>query len=82
MAQDQEFEASLDSFPQTNKSKTIKNEKVRGEKRGIREELPGKITDDNKDLLKLWNKYEVVYYFANQENKTLKSKRYIIVCLQ
>lgn len=57
---DQEFEASLDSFYQTNKSKIIKNEKVRGKKRGIREELLGKTIDDNKDLLKLCNTQEVV----------------------
>lgn len=51
---DQEIEASLDSFHQTNKSKInfIKNENVREKKRGIREELQSKIIDDNKDLLK------------------------------
>lgn len=47
---DQEIGASLDSFHQTNKSKVIKNEKVRGKGRDIREEVRGKIIDVNKDF--------------------------------
>lgn len=47
---DQEIGAILDSFHQTNKSKVIKNEKVRGKGTDIREEVQGKIIDVNKDF--------------------------------
>lgn len=47
---DQEIGTSLDSFHQTNKSKVIKNEKVRGKGRDIREEVWGKIIDVDKDF--------------------------------